>query len=73
MFKEKIPEENNLAASIQGLIREIKYYNSYWRNMLRGVLFGIGSAIGASIIAAVIIALLSRVIHSLKDVPGFFK
>jgi hypothetical protein len=73
MNKENIPEENELIESIRGLIREIKYYNSYWQNLVRGILFGIGSAIGASLIAAIIIGFLARAIHTLKDVPGLLK
>ncbi|MDR3559163.1 MAG: DUF5665 domain-containing protein [Candidatus Pacebacteria bacterium] len=73
MSKKNIPEENNLVESIQGLIKEIKYYNSYWQNLVRGVLFGIGSAIGASIIAAIVVGFLARAIHTLKDVPGLLK
>ena len=71
--KKNISEENNLVESIQSLIKEIKYYNSYWRNLFRGVLFGIGSAIGASIIAAIIIGFLTRAVHTIKDVPGLLK
>ena len=65
--------ENQLSENIQKLTKQVEKANSFWRNLTRGVLFGIGSAIGASIIAAIIIGSLTRIIHSVKDIPGMFR
>lgn len=77
MLKNKIDKkmeiENDLAKNVQALTKQMEKSNSFWRSLGRGVVFGIGSAIGASIIAAIIVGTLSRIVHSVKDIPGLFK